>query len=83
MENDLLSDIEAFLIERGLSGHRFGMLAVKNGRLVERLRSGCRVWPDTASKVRTFIETERRAGRPTASPGRGRRKIDLQIGGAA
>lgn len=66
MRSDLLSEIEAFLEETGLGEHRFGILAVKNGRLVERLRAGktpggkpARIWPETEMEVRAFIRTER------------------------
>lgn len=43
--------------------HRFGILAANNGRLVERLRSGGRIWPDTESQVREFMR-ERRSSSP-------------------
>lgn len=59
MSTNLLSEIEQFQAETGLGDHRLGFLAVKNGRLVERLRSGGRIWPDTAEKVLSFIAAER------------------------
>lgn len=46
--------------EAGLGPHRFGILAIKNGRLVERLRDGRRVWPETEAQVRAFMISERR-----------------------
>ncbi|WP_448777100.1 hypothetical protein [Agrobacterium sp. CG674] len=46
--------------EAGIGPHRFGILAVGNGRLVERLRSGGRVWPDTETRVRAFIKQLKR-----------------------
>lgn len=52
--------------EAGIGPHRFGILAIKNGRLVERLRSGGRVWPETEQKIRSFIETHRPSGGDTA-----------------
>lgn len=55
MRNTLLIDIDAFCRETGLTEYRFGWLAVKNGRLVERLRGGGRVWPETDAKVRAFM----------------------------
>jgi hypothetical protein len=58
MSNDLISDIDKFLAATGLSGSRFGVLAAKNGRLVERLRSGGRVWPETEQLIRDFIKSE-------------------------
>lgn len=60
MRPNLLSEIGDFLRETGLSEYRFGFLAVRNGRLVERLREGGRIWPDTEDKVRAFIIAERR-----------------------
>lgn len=59
MHQKLLTEITEFLSESGLSGYRFGLLAAKNGRLVERLRSGKRVWPETEAQVRNFIMAER------------------------
>lgn len=41
--------------------YRFGLLAAKNGRLVERLRAGrsngrpARVWPETEIEIRAFM----------------------------
>lgn len=66
MRNTLLNDIDNFRREHRMCEHRFGFLAVKNGRLVERLRKGGRIWPDTEAKVRAFMrqyeaETRRRA----------------------
>jgi len=55
MHTELLSEIEAFLEAEKLGEHRFGILAANNGRLVERLRSGGRIWPDTEERVREFI----------------------------
>ena len=56
---ELISEIERFMAERGISEHRFGILAVKNGRLVERLRSGGRIWPDTEERIREFMRADR------------------------
>lgn len=45
--------------------YRFGLLAAKNGRLVERMRGTGRngrpgrVWPETEDKIREFIAAER------------------------
>lgn len=40
--------------------HRFGILAANNGRLVDRLREGRRVWPDTEQQVRKFMREYRK-----------------------
>lgn len=69
MSNSLLIEIESFISFTGIGEHRFGILAASNGRLVERLRAGRRVWPDTEQKVREFISAERarRSSVPSAS----------------
>ena len=66
MNSELLAEIEKFLRTEGLGEHRFGILAANNGRLVERLRSGGRIWPDTEDRVRSFME-ERRSRREVAA----------------
>ena len=55
MHTQLLEDVERCRAEMGLSEHRFGILAAKNGRLIERLRSGGRIWPETEAKIRAFL----------------------------
>lgn len=60
MNTDLLSEIETYMARHDIGEHRFGMLAVSNGRLVERLRKGRRIWPETEQKVRDFMEMESR-----------------------
>jgi hypothetical protein len=57
----LLREIDAFLTETGRGEYRFGLLAVGNGRLVSRLRSGGRVWPETEMAVRAYILSQRSA----------------------
>lgn len=59
MSKKLLQEIEAFLAETRTGTFRFGIKATKNGRLVERLRSGGRVWPETEIEIRTFMRMER------------------------
>lgn len=55
MKRDLITDIEKFMKANGIGPHRFGILAVKNGRLVERLRAGRRIWPETEQQIRDFM----------------------------
>ena len=57
---NLLSEIDAFLTETGMSPSYFGKRAANNGRLVERLRSGRRIWPDAETRVREFMSAERK-----------------------
>lgn len=59
MNANLLLELEAFMTEFDLSAHRVGLLAVGNGRLVERLRGGGRVWPETEAAVKDFLVRER------------------------
>lgn len=51
----LLNEINAFLSETGMHPQIFGRKACRNGRLVERLQAGGRVWPETEDKVRRWI----------------------------
>lgn len=59
MHKALLSEIDKFLGETKMSEYQFGISAVSNGRLVERLRAGGRVWPETEAKVLSFIRVRR------------------------
>lgn len=58
MEN-LLTEIEEFCEEFSLGNYTFGYKAIKNGRLVDRLRNGGRVWPDTERRIRDFMSNYR------------------------
>lgn len=66
MNKTLLLEIEKFQARFPMSDYRFGWLAARNGKLVERLREGGRNWPDTEMRVRAFIlsESQRRSTRP-------------------
>ena len=61
----LLSEIETFLAETGMSEAQF-CRAVGNGRLFDRLRSvgkrgkPGRLWPETEAQVRAVMIAERR-----------------------
>ena len=66
MKHDLLSEIEEFMRAEKIGEHRFGILAAKNGRLVERLRSGGRIWPETEEQIRAFMAERRPAPREAA-----------------
>jgi len=60
MSKNLLDEITELLNETGMPEYRFGWKAVHNGRLIERVRSGRRLWPETEARVRAFIAEERR-----------------------
>lgn len=64
MAQNLISEIEAFKTETGLSDHRIGMLLASNGKLIERLRSGRRIWPDTEERIRENLTRERQKRLP-------------------
>lgn len=68
MNTKLLSEIEKFMSEAKLGPHRFGLLAAKNGRLVDRLREGRRVWPETEKQVLAYIAAERRKSSKAKQP---------------
>lgn len=63
MSVQLIKEIDEFLTEFGIGEHRFGILAAANGRLVERLRSGGRVWPETEERIHQFMVERRKSGR--------------------
>lgn len=63
MSVNLIDEIDKFLAEFGIGEHRFGFLAANNGRLVERLRAGGRVWPETEERIRNFMNERRRTGK--------------------
>lgn len=71
MSTPLLTEIEAFLAETGMSEAQF-CRAVGNGRLFERLRivgkrgKAGRVWPETEAQVRGFMIAERQRRRVAA-----------------
>lgn len=55
--DQLLLDIEAFIVARGLSATAFGALAMGDRHLVRRLRRGGSVTLDTADGLRLFMAT--------------------------
>lgn len=63
MSKSLISEIEAYLAESGLSEARFGWLSSRNSRLVERLRDGGRIWPETEARVREWMRLHHGRGR--------------------
>lgn len=69
MKSSLIADIDAFLAETGIPPYRFGLEAAHNGRLVERLRDGRRVWPETEKMIRNYMRAARRKqrGQPHAT----------------
>ena len=61
MSNKLHLALTEFARQAGLSAHRVGILAVGNGRLIERLEGAGRVWPETEAKAWGFLRSDRAA----------------------
>lgn len=59
MSDDLRQEVRDFLAESKMSPGYFGLRAVKNGRLVERLEEGKTITLKTAERIRAFIEAKR------------------------
>ena len=51
----LLAEIEAFLSETGMGPKYFGKASVGNSEVVNRLRKGGRVWPETEAGLVDFM----------------------------
>lgn len=68
---ELLSEIDAFLAECGMSERTFGFQAANNFALVPRLRAAkaegrkARIWPETADEVRSYIRSVRQGAPKT------------------
>ena len=60
MARALLTEIEAFLAECGLTPTKFGLASVNDGHLVANLRRGNSVTLKTADSVRAFMRCARR-----------------------
>jgi hypothetical protein len=59
MSDDLRQEVRDFLAESKMSPGYFGLQAVKNGRLVERLEEGKTITLKSAERIRTFIAKRR------------------------
>lgn len=70
MTKSVLSDIETFLAHSGMAATTFGQRAVRDWRLVKRLRDGGDVTTRNADRIREFIRAESR--QPPAPSGQGR-----------
>jgi len=53
---DLLAEIQAFLARTGLTPSRFGVEAVNDGHLLERLCAGREPRRATVARVRAFMK---------------------------
>lgn len=64
----LLAEIEAFLIERGISASAFGVAAVHDAKLVKRLREGANMTTGVLRRARAHLDRERQRSPVTEPP---------------
>lgn len=64
----LLEEISSFCRQVGMAESTFGRLAINDGKLMSRLRTGGRVTPETAARVRAYISTNPSLTRRRAPP---------------
>lgn len=57
-QEQLLTEIEAFLAPRKIAETTFGRMAVNDGKFVGRLRSGANMTIATIDRVRAFMRTQ-------------------------
>lgn len=57
---DLLREVESFVARRGVSESYLGLLAVNDGKFVQRLRAGKNMTLATIDKVRTYMDLSSR-----------------------
>ena len=67
LNTELLAEVDAFLAETGMGQSYLGKAAVGNSEIVSRLRSGGRVWPETADKLRAYMLEKRSSPHAKAS----------------
>lgn len=58
VQTELLTEIEAFLVNRRMAETTFGRLAVNDGKFVGRLRAGANMTLSTIDKARGFLRTQ-------------------------
>lgn len=52
----LLKEIERFCQKNGIAAYRVAKEGAGNGDLINRLRKGGRVWPETEDKIRAWMQ---------------------------
>ena len=52
----LLSEIEAFLVQHGMSRTRFGIETMNDAKILKRLRAGMTCTLKTANRLRSWME---------------------------
>ena len=71
IQTALLSDIDKFLEESGLSETYLGKTACNNSELVKRLRNGGRIWPETEQRLRAWMLVRQQSDRRKAAKAAG------------
>lgn len=51
----LLTDVDGYLARTGMAATTFGRKSVNDGKCIDRLRKGGRVWPETLKRIRDFM----------------------------
>ena len=59
MIRDLLKEIEVFCVDYKITESTLGTYACSNGKVIERIRSGHRIYLDTYEKLRDFMHANR------------------------
>ncbi len=62
--NQLVCDVEAFLLATNMPPTRFGLDTVNDGKLVPKLREGKTITLETADRIREFINQYMRDNPP-------------------
>ncbi len=56
MDNaNILTEIDTYLAKTEMAPSTLGLKAINDGKAVNRLRSGKRMWPETIDKLRQFM----------------------------
>lgn len=63
MVTDLLTEIDAFLDETGMSEKYFGKIAANNTYAVPRLRTGASIQLETVARLKSFMNERKNAER--------------------
>ena len=55
----LIRDIDDFCARTGMAESRLGLLSLNDKAFVHKIKRGRRVWSETESKVRAFMDAHR------------------------
>ena len=53
---NIIQDVDRFLDQTKMAETTLGKKAVNDGKAIKRLRAGKRMWPETISKLRDFMD---------------------------